>query len=1252
MVYRAIPRFTSFLIIVLGSYASASRSQAFSVSVNIPTQTIHPGDTNVAVPVTLSGDGTYSGPVTVTMTGLPSGITVTPLTLTPGTSGTLLMNASLAADQEAFPATSPQNSDTAWSFATVIAVAGTQQSTATFILLVSLENPSFAPQPSNINLPIVQINTNDVPIVDTTTEISGTITITSADGQTSFLPGASGSDDTATFHIHGNSTSLMPKKPYHVKLNTSADLLGGMGLQCGYVTSSGKPVCDKSKSYILLANYDDKTLLRDWSASALANAIPVGGQYLNEAADSPSPSGTSALMPWASHSLFVELYLNGQYEGNYQLIEEVKVDSHRVNVTEMTDTDISGTALTGGYLMEIDQRQDEDYVWVTPHGVPVGLLDPDFTPEEAEQTNYITNYVNTAEAALFSSNFTDPTTGWPAYFDTASAVNFYIVNDLMGNEDGGRFYSSVYLYKDHNNPLLYMGPIWDFDISSGNVNYDAIVDPTIPWVQTQSSWYAQFFSDPSFKASARQQWNALKNNGVLSSWLASISAESATLEQTQRNNFERWPMQGIRVWPNPEANGSYDGEVSYMLDWIRLRMGYMDSFLNNLPATTTTLTVPTGTLRTGVPLTLTAQVTGNNPTGLVTFSYNSIVIGQASLDNTGTATLTTATIAPGTWTIEAFYNGDSSNALSGCFGPTVTILPPLAQTTTNLAASGDVSYGSPQTLTASVIGVSGTTVPTGSVTFTQNGNNVGSASVSASGVATLTTSTLPAGTNSLQAIYGGDLNYAASTSDSVAETEGQGAANVSLSNLNAIYSGSPQPVIVTTQPQGLSYTLTYNGGSSAPTAVGTYAVTATVSDPNYTGSATGTLTIAKAVADVTLGNLNLTYNGGPQTVTVTTQPSGPSYTVTYNGASTAPTGAGTYAVVATVDDPSYTGSATGTLTIAKGSPDVNWPAPAAITYGTPLSSAQLNATSNVAGTFSYSPAQATVLNAGAQTLSTTLTPTDNSDYNQETKSVQIVVNKQSTTTALQASGTSIVPNQTVTLTATVAPTSSGTPTGTISFFDGASLLATEPVANGASTYATTSLLSGSHTLTAKYNGDANYLASQVGAGGVGVQVAPLDFTFNIEGSPSASLAGSKSALLTYSLAPMYGTYPGQVTLAVTGLPSGLQYTISQPTVASNAGPANIVISIAQGNSGVASDLQNRGGGAVLALLLLAPLAGARARKRLRRGLLPVLMVAIAGGVLLSTLAGCTVQPPVTYMFTVTATSGGIQHSAAGSVTVQ
>lgn len=1230
------------------------RGQAFSVTSGAGTLVIHPGDKDVALPVVLSGDGSFAGPVTVTLAGLPSGITVKPVLLSPGASGTLLLSASVAADQEAFPASNPGNPDTAASTATVVAFAGEQRATAPLLLTVSLQNPSFAPQPNQINLPILRIDTNGVAIADKATNVPGTLTLTSADTQTFYLPGTAGSDATATFHLHGNTTLVMPKKSYHLKLNTSADLLSSLGVACGYVTSAGKPVCDKSKSYILLANYDDKTLLRDWSAMALANAIPIGGQFLGESATSPSPSGTATLLPWAPHSVFVELYLNGQYQGTYQLTEEIKVDSHRVNITEMSNGNVSGSALTGGYLLEVDQRQDEDFTWTTPHGVMLGLDDPDFSPEVPEQTAYITNDVNQAEAALFSSQYTDPAVGWRTFFDQTSAVNFFVVNELMGNLDAGTFYGSVFLYKDRNNPLLYMGPVWDFDISSGNVNYAAIIDPSAPWMSTQGPWFPRLLSDPVFKAATKQQWNALKQNGILTNWLNSISDQATKLEQSQRNNFGRWPMQGIRVWPNPEAAGSYDGEVAYFKNWIAFRMGYMDAFLNGLPATSTTLALPDGTLRAGTPVTLTAKVTGAQPTGTVTFSYNSIILGQAILDSSGTATLTSSNLVPGGWFLEAYYNGDANNQISGAPETFANVLPPLVQTTASLATSGSFSYGAPATLTAAVIGVSGAAPPTGTVTFTANGTVVGSVPLSGAGVATLNTSTLPLGSNLLQATYSGDQNFAGATSNTVSASVTQGAATVSLGNLQTTYTGSAQAVTVTTQPAGLSYSVTYDGASSAPSAAGTYRIVATLTSPDYAGSATGTMVIAKASATVTLSGLSVGYTGAPQAAMVTTQPAGLNVALTYDGATTVPSAPGSYAVVATVNDPNYTGTAAGTLRIAQVLPTVNWPASGPITFGTPLAGAQLNATANVPGSFLYQPGAGTVLNAGTQTLSATFVPTDATIYASVATSVQLVVNKQLTTTSLATSASSVNPNQPVTLTATVASGAGTQPTGSVSFFDGTTLLGTQPLANGTASYSTSTLTSGSHTISASYGGDSNYDESSSSAGGTNLAVAPLDFTFSSNGETSVTLAGGDSDSVTYALAPMYGKYPGPVTFAVTGLPSNMHYTISPATVAADAGPVKVVVTFAEGAAMTAQSADRESVFCAFALLLLVPLAGRGQRKTAKRRLLPLVLFGLAGCAALTALSGCggASQPAQTYHVLVTASSSAMQQTAGLDITAR
>jgi hypothetical protein len=164
----------------------------------------------------------------------------------------------------------------------------------------------------------------------------------------------------------------------------------------------------------------------------------------------------------------------------------------------------------------------------------------------------------------------------------------------------------------------------------------------------------------------------------------------------------------------------------------------------------------------------------------------------------------------------------------------------------------------------------------------------------------------------------------------------------------------------------------------------TLSATLTPTDTVDYNSVTQTVSIdvLKATANITLGNLIQSYSGSPESATATTDATGTSsFSFTYNGSSTPPTVAGSYTVVATLNNDNYQGTATGTLVIGKATPMITWANPADITYGTPLGASQLDASSTTGGSFVYTPAAGTILNAGSgQTLSATFIPTDASDY--------------------------------------------------------------------------------------------------------------------------------------------------------------------------------------------------------------------------------------------------------------------------------
>jgi hypothetical protein len=196
-----------------------------------------------------------------------------------------------------------------------------------------------------------------------------------------------------------------------------------------------------------------------------------------------------------------------------------------------------------------------------------------------------------------------------------------------------------------------------------------------------------------------------------------------------------------------------------------------------------------------------------------------------------------------------------------------------------------------------------------------------------SGPATVSGNTVTltgAGTVTIRASQSGNSTYAAATPVNQTFTVKPGVATVTLSNLTATYDGSPQaPTVTTTPSTGVTVTLTYAGKSTEPTAAGSYAIVATASG-NYTGSAKGTFVITKAVGSVTLGNLSATYTGAAQSATAVTNPVGLPVTFTYNGKSSAPVAAGTYAVVGTINNANYAGSASGSMTISPATATVNF----------------------------------------------------------------------------------------------------------------------------------------------------------------------------------------------------------------------------------------------------------------------------------------------------------------------------------------
>jgi hypothetical protein len=286
---------------------------------------------------------------------------------------------------------------------------------------------------------------------------------------------------------------------------------------------------------------------------------------------------------------------------------------------------------------------------------------------------------------------------------------------------------------------------------------------------------------------------------------------------------------------------------------------------------------------------------------------------------------------------------------------------------------------------------------------------------------------------------------------------------------------------------------------------------------------------------------------------------------------------------------------------------------------------------------------------------------DLSDYMVNYTNGTLTVTQASTITSLSVSSTSITAGQSITLTAQVASATTGTPTGIVSFFDGATLLSTVPLSGGAASYSTTSLSSGTHTLTATYSGDVNFTASSP-TSPTTVTVASLDFTVTISGPGSQTVFPGGTISYTVVVDPLYGNFAGAVSFTVDGLPAGATASFSPSTIAANGGKQTVTVTI-QTVAAAAVQPSQSPGRAVIPLafaLLLLPIAGARRLRRQGRRLSRMICLFFAMGIVSATAAitGCGstngffAKGPQSYSLTITATAGGLKHAATVTLKVE
>lgn len=388
-------------------------------------------------------------------------------------------------------------------------------------------------------LPVVQIWTqNAAPVLDRETYISACMRIT--DGRTQ-LYGAGLYHSTLEIRGRGNTSWNMPKKGYRLKLSAAAQILD----------------MPAHKDWVLIANYADKTLLRNTVGFELSRRVN---------------------MAWTPRMRPADVYLNNEFLGSYLLGEKIEVAPARVAITKMTTADVAQPNVEGGYLLQAEyaDRLLPTDAWFMGQFTPFLMESPKEDAVRPEQKAYISGYVDALESAMVRRDF-DPRTGVPAYIDVESLVSYYLVEELLKNKDAAMG-SSVYFYKDRGS-VLKMGPLWDFDIAAGNIDfYPPAMDPEGWYLQTNAAWFDLLMQTPEFKARVRARWKGFKES--IKSLPKYIDQQAAVLQASQQKNFERWPILDRYVWPNQVVTGSYKGEVDWLKQWLKQRIEWMDKNIN------------------------------------------------------------------------------------------------------------------------------------------------------------------------------------------------------------------------------------------------------------------------------------------------------------------------------------------------------------------------------------------------------------------------------------------------------------------------------------------------------------------------------------------------------------------------------------------------------------------------------------------------------------------------------------------------
>ena len=358
---------------------------------------------------------------------------------------------------------------------------------------------------------------------------------------------------------NGSRYELFKKRPYRIKFNDgqSHHMLKGSPLESP----------SKAKKWTLLPNWREKTLIRNNIAFEMSRRL--GLRYT----------------PWIQN---VDVIVNGEYKGNYQLCDQVTVDPNRVDITELLSSDIEDPLITGGYLLEIT-NPGEQYHFSSNHGLPVDIKSPDENDIVSQQFAYIRDAFNEMESRLWATYYTDPDEGYRSRLDLESFLRYFLVGEFAGNHDA---MWSLYLYKEREDDLFHFGPVWDFDLSMDNDQRSYPVNGKPDWLYNYGSavsgirsFVSRILSDPYAGEMLSSIWADMRKSKAFSvdSLWAYVDSLGVVMDESQTLNFTRWDNLGQLLTLQQFAPGTYQGELDIVknylkerIDWIDNKLGYVD----------------------------------------------------------------------------------------------------------------------------------------------------------------------------------------------------------------------------------------------------------------------------------------------------------------------------------------------------------------------------------------------------------------------------------------------------------------------------------------------------------------------------------------------------------------------------------------------------------------------------------------------------------------------------------------------------